>query len=399
MAKRRFVIMVGLPHAGGGDLSARLASARDVLAEHGVTVPARSAEESRHAGLEIRRLHAPHGLRRKDVEGSWARLCRRARTSGARSQDAVLVAEELLAGATPDQIDLLLDSLGSFEVHVVVLVADPAHQLAHAWAEALWHGCDLPFSRFARRCLGREPGSGASDGWALPWADQDLPAVLHRWADELRRADRVHVVVADAERPVVDAAWTVVARLVGVDPVAVPLPPVAAGGGVRPLDPAALDVLREVNESTSAAATVPDRSTLVGSLTDGPAGPADNGADSGADSEAVARLLARLSEGSREALAALGERWVDALAHGGYAVTGDAGALRVPADALSPADTAPTDPDLAHRLQLATDALADLVADTARLRQAVGDLEHRNARLTKKLAKKKRTLRELLATG
>ena len=69
MAKRRFVIHIGLPHAGGGSLAGALADHAAPLAEAGVRVPARSTDEARRAALELRRLHSTYGFKRKEVEG------------------------------------------------------------------------------------------------------------------------------------------------------------------------------------------------------------------------------------------------------------------------------------------------------------------------------------------
>ena len=78
MAKRRFVIHIGLSHAGGGSLAGALSDHAAALAEVGVRVPARSADEARRAALELRRLHSTYGFKRKEVEGTWALLCKRA---------------------------------------------------------------------------------------------------------------------------------------------------------------------------------------------------------------------------------------------------------------------------------------------------------------------------------
>lgn len=68
MAKRRFLVHLGLPHAGAGGLADLLAEHAVPLAGAGVRVPARSADEARRAALEMRRLHSTYGLKRKEVE-------------------------------------------------------------------------------------------------------------------------------------------------------------------------------------------------------------------------------------------------------------------------------------------------------------------------------------------
>ncbi|MCM0620334.1 hypothetical protein [Nocardioides bruguierae] len=378
MAKRRFVIQVGLHHAGAGSLGEALAASAETLAEHGVHVPARSREDARDAALELRRLHRAHGRRRKDLEGSWARLCRRARKPSSAVPGAVVVAEDLLAGAGSDQIDLLLDSLAGFEVHVVVTAADPSHQLVRSWVQAVRDGSSLTLPRYARRVLATD--SEHDEALAFQ-AEQDLPEVLGRWASEVGRADRVHVVVPDAGQDAASASWAVVARLVGVDPVAVPLD---LEGDPEP-DLAGLAVLREVNEAVDGRTDAATRraTALTSILT--PAG-----GDAPAD---VDDLLALLPETMLADLEQRGRLWAKAVQDGGHSVTGDPERL-VPA---LPATATPAEPDVEHRLQVATDALADLLVDVARLREQVGDLEHRNARLESKLEKKKRKLRDRLA--
>src|SRR5207342_3388320 len=93
MANSKSYLLVGLPHTGVPLLTAALEQHRDELAELGVTAPAKSADE-------VFREHRAWGLRRKDVEGTWSAICRRALKKG----QAVVVGHELLAGATLDEV-------------------------------------------------------------------------------------------------------------------------------------------------------------------------------------------------------------------------------------------------------------------------------------------------------
>lgn len=370
MAKRRFVIHIGLPHAGGGSLSTALGDHAAALAGAGVRVPARSAGEARRATLEIRRLHTTYGHKRKEVEGSWALLCKRARKEGAKTHDAVVFSDDLLAGASEEQVALLLDSLSGFEVHVVAVLADPARQLVAAWTEAVQAGSDLELRRYARRVL--DPDRRLEEA-ADFWADQDLPAVLGRWAGELRRADRVHVVVPGPEEDAGRAAWRRIADLVGADPDVLPV--AATTHAQAAPDATSLAVLREVNAAVDGRADRRTRRRLVDAhLTSEPRG-------------AVTSAPADL----HEELVELGESWAKALAEGGYDVSGDTAHL-VPAPAATPRHREPT---LEDRLAGTTDALADLLVELARTRERVEELEKRNAKLERKRAK----LRTRLATA
>ena len=126
MAKRRACLHIGPVGSGGGFLDAALAEHADALEAFGVRHPAISAEEMFRAAIEIRRDHQAWGYARREVEGTWAGICRRA-WKGKRN---VVVSQELLADCSPEQVDLLLDGLHGFQVHVVLTAPDvPA-----AWA-------------------------------------------------------------------------------------------------------------------------------------------------------------------------------------------------------------------------------------------------------------------------
>lgn len=373
MAKRRFVVHLGLPHTGAGGLAAALAAHATPLAEAGVRVPARSADEARRAALELRRLHGTYGLKRKEVEGTLALLCKRARKEGAKTHDAVVVSDDLLAGATREQVALLLDSLAGFEVHLVATLADPARQLVAAWSEAVRAGSDLELRRYARRVL--DPARRLDEAGAF-WADQDVEQVLERWSSELRRPDRVHVVVPQPGEDPTLATWRCVARVAGADAVALPLEPHA---GSATLDPAglsgpagstgalgSLEVLRGVNASVDGRADGRIRRQLV----DAHLAPAPTGSLPPAPADLHEELLE------------LGERWRKALADGGYDVLGDTTPL-LP----SPAPVrAVVEPTTEERLATTTDALGDLLVELARTREHVEDLLKRNAKLERKRA-------------
>ena len=108
MAKRLFLLHVGPDRV---DLTAMT----DPLALGGVVVPVPDDALVR-AGLELRRTHKAAGLRRKEVDGSWAAVARRARK--VRSDCFVSVPD--LFDAEPEQAALALDGLADFTVVLVV---------------------------------------------------------------------------------------------------------------------------------------------------------------------------------------------------------------------------------------------------------------------------------------
>jgi hypothetical protein len=201
MAKPKSFLLVGLPHAGLPLLTAALEQHRDALGELGVTAPAKSADEAFRAAVEVRREHRAWGLRRKDVEGTWSAICRRA----VKQRQTVVVGHELLAGATRDEVALLVDGLAGTQVHVVVL-------------------------------------AGVPDGRLGLFPDElDLGSVLDRWAAATSGPDRLHVVVTDPADATV--AWRALGSLVGFDADGLALPDPA--GLVVPVDTASLRLIAE----------------------------------------------------------------------------------------------------------------------------------------------------------
>ncbi|WP_370240665.1 hypothetical protein [Aeromicrobium sp.] len=113
--KHKAWIHVGMP--GVGDvLEPALAHHHVALRELGIASAAHSTAESFRAAVEMTRSHKDWSLKRSDVEGQWTRLVRRAE----KSRSDLVFSQPLLAGATLDQIALLIDALAGYQVHVVV---------------------------------------------------------------------------------------------------------------------------------------------------------------------------------------------------------------------------------------------------------------------------------------
>ncbi|CAB4693116.1 MAG: hypothetical protein F2667_02815 [Actinobacteria bacterium] len=368
MAKRTAYLHIGLDHVASPAISAALAVYADELADRGVRAPARTTDETRRAALELRRLHRSHGLRRRDVEGSWADLCRRARKRASRT-DVVVISEGLLAGADDDQIALLLDGLAGFEVHVVAVLVDPASQLVGAWTAAVRAGATLSLARYARRVL--DPTRTLAESVDF-WGEHDVDQVLARWSRGIGRADRVHVVVPDRDHPRASAAWRSLGELAGFDATTLDVEDLAR----TCLDVTGAAVLRGVNRALDGRIDPAARRAVLGPHL------ADR------EVEASGDQLPTLPADLHDELVELGEGWAKALAEGGYDVRGDTSALTPLAPSTSSEEVSPE-----RRLASVTDALADLLVEVARLRSSYDELARRNAAL----AKKKRKLSERLA--
>ena len=118
MAKRTVYLHVG-PAVPG--VAAPHAALRDhpALVAAGVALPAVSQGVMDRADVEIRRRHQAVGVRRKDVEGSWAKVCRRAY----KLKGAVLVSQPGFLDADPEQVALAMDGLVGMRLHVIVTPA------------------------------------------------------------------------------------------------------------------------------------------------------------------------------------------------------------------------------------------------------------------------------------
>lgn len=388
MAKRRIYLHIGLPGAGGAFLPAALAHHASALAAAGVHVPTRAGDEVLRAAVELRRDHKQHGYRRREVEGTWAALCHRARKACAKGESVVL-GEEHLAGADTDQIALLLDALSGWEVHVVAVVADPASQLVGAWADTIRAGATRSLRRWTRRVL--DPAREAPESVAF-WAEHDLEGVLHRWSAALRRPDRMHVVVApradDASAPVsrrdrAASVWADLGRVVGFDAAALPLTEVDTDPGAR-LDATGLAVLRGVNRAVDGRVAPGAQRRVV----------SDHLARR--EEEASGPELPTLPAELHGELRDLAERWAKAVADAGWLLYGDAADLvpALPTRAVDPDEVGP-----GARLASVTDSVADLLVEVARLREENDALARRTAKLERKRTKLKTRLAAATAAG
>lgn len=190
--KRKAFLHVGMP--GVGDIvEVALVHHRDALVELGFDVPARSAEETFLAAVEVLREHKAWGFARKEVEGQWAAVCRRAW----KSKLPVVISVPLMAGATRPEIDLLLDGLAGLQINVVIT--------------------------------------------AGPDDDPDrVDEIVDRWADAVRKPERLHVVRLDEAT---DAqTWKAFGKAVGFGTASLGLADVPAPAGTRPI--ASLDEAR-----------------------------------------------------------------------------------------------------------------------------------------------------------
>lgn len=126
MAKHRLFLHIG---PGAVDVDADF---RERLAAAGIRTPDVGQGDRDRADLEIRRAHKSAGLKRKDVEGAWAKVCRRIfKLRG----DAYLGMPHFI-DAEVEQAELALDGLHGLKVHLVHSGGADA-KVPAAWARRL----------------------------------------------------------------------------------------------------------------------------------------------------------------------------------------------------------------------------------------------------------------------
>lgn len=183
---------VGAPKTGTTFVQNALWRSRERLAEHGVLYPLDSPDEHFAMTMDLRRMEWAGG-HDPAWDGTWDRICARIAAS---QLPRVVLSNELLGGASPQQIRRAVESLGDAEVHVVFTARDLARALASDWQEQIRHGHTVDYDRFVDDLvvLGRDAPKPFSE---MFWDLHDPLTVLPKWA-EVVGAKRVHVVTVPA---------------------------------------------------------------------------------------------------------------------------------------------------------------------------------------------------------
>ncbi|WP_435743036.1 hypothetical protein [Nocardioides sp. SYSU DS0663] len=190
----RVVLHVGLPKTGTTYLQSLLATHREALRAGGVLYPFLRPGAMFHAAVEVRGSHDRFGLAAREVAGTWSALVDRA-----RGWDGVAVlGHEVLAGATPAQVEATLAPLAGVEVDVVVTARDLGRQVTAHWQEEVKRGDVRSFAELEaselRADTGRDVGPDAGGRRPHFWHAQDWVWALQRWSAPLP-PERVHLVV------------------------------------------------------------------------------------------------------------------------------------------------------------------------------------------------------------
>jgi hypothetical protein len=209
---RDVYVHIGAPKSGTTFIQDTLWSHRDRLAAAGVLYPYTTPTEHFEAMLDLRE-RGWGGIRRRAVAGTWDRVAARVSTwEGQR----VILTNELLGGASEQQIRRLADSLVPARVHVILTARDLARQLVSSWQEQIKHNLSVRLDEFLAEMLAHGPDTRppyARQFWPL----QDAAHVLSRWSRIVGR-ERVLLVTVPPLGARGATLWHRFCEATGLDP-------------------------------------------------------------------------------------------------------------------------------------------------------------------------------------
>ncbi len=161
---------------------------RALLGTEGILIPGRkSRAEQANAAWDL--LDASRaGYQSPDVAGGWGRLTD---AIASWSGPTAVMSMEFLSLAKPAQIRQLVADLAPAELHVVLTARDLARVIPAAWQERMKNSKSVAWPDFVAALM--DPARVDASPARGFWRQQDLPAVLRRWAVHVP-PERIHVV-------------------------------------------------------------------------------------------------------------------------------------------------------------------------------------------------------------
>ncbi len=250
---RRVVLHVGTPKSGTTFLQQVLWDNQASLKAQGFRCAGHRQVDMFRAAVELRESHEFWGFDPDELAGRWTALCRQAR----EHDGTTIMSHEVLAAATPEQVDRAYAELEGVEVHLVLSVRDLARQATSEWQERVKNGSTRTFAKFERRLVRQMDKGMYEKGF---WRNQDPVGILDRWVRDLP-ADHVHVVVAPASSADPTLLWRRFAEALGLDPTGIDA--TARRKANASLGVAQVQVLRNVNQALAGRIKHPQYGRVV----------------------------------------------------------------------------------------------------------------------------------------
>jgi hypothetical protein len=136
MAKHHAFVLVGPSIPAADELIDELSSRSELLGEAALALPKVTQADLFRSSVELLRTHKAESMRRADVEGSWARVCRKAE----KTKADVLFGMSSYVAASPEQIALMLDGLAAFRTHIIITTergSEGIDELIEPWTQAV----------------------------------------------------------------------------------------------------------------------------------------------------------------------------------------------------------------------------------------------------------------------
>lgn len=346
---------IGLPKTATTYLQTIMWASRERMRADGVLLPGREKADHLWSTRIVRELRSVEGASEKH-RTAWSRVC----ADVAQWAGNAVITHEFFAAASTAQVEQMVADLAPAKVHVVITAREPISLFTTSWQESLKN-------RGTQR-MRDYPGPDSDDPAAVwNWRTLDLGLVLRRW-DPVVPPERIHVLPLPPRTAPRDLIWTRFAELVGMDPAGYDRD---QGFANSSMGVAEAETLRRVNEHLVARGELldaPERGTMIRTYL--------------ADQRLVPRAGERFWPEPAQVIDCRrrGEAALEMLRTGGYDVVGDLADLESPAQLPERRGVdSVTDAEVA---EIATDLVAQAVADIRRLRVELRETRHALARAT-----------------
>ncbi len=205
--RRAMYLHVGAPKTGTTFLQSVLWAARDELIGQGLTLPMRKLEDHVRAAQDVRELYDEQQYSPKARGG----LDRFAASLPEVATPRALFSMEIVAAATPKQIERFFGVLGDFDVHIIITARDLARQIPSGWQQRVKRRRRTPYDQYLRNVL-EDPALTLDF-----WRSQDVAEVAQRWGEALP-PPRVHIVTVPPAGAAPRLLLQRFCAVIGVDP-------------------------------------------------------------------------------------------------------------------------------------------------------------------------------------